>query len=443
MKHLWRIALLVLVLAGVAIWWLARPAEALYTTEQLSGREPVIAKPVTSLIPGVTIPDVVGWPGTETPTPASGFAVQPFATGLNHPRNLLVLPNGDVLVAESAAPPREESGGVRDWIAGLLMKKSTGAGASANRVTLLRDTTGDGRADQRKVLIGTGLNSPFGLAWANGTLFVANTDSLLAYPFQPGQTSVGPAQKLLDLPAGAPNYHWTKDVVASPDGRTLWISVGSNSNIGENGAAAEQNRAAVLQFERDKGRVRIWTSGMRNPTNLAVDPRSGELWAVVNERDALGPDLVPDYLALVEFGADYGWPGFYWGGYEDRRVTTRNPARREYVRRPDFGLGAHVAPIGLDFATDLRFGPRFARGAFVGRHGSWNRQPPAGYDVVFVPFNDRGFPTGKPINVLGGFLTGDGEAARGRPAGVALDRSGGLLVVDDAGNRIWRLTAAR
>ena len=243
MKHVWRIALLALVIAALALWWLSRPAEALHTTDQLSGREPVIAKPVTGLIPGVTIPDVVGWAGDETPRPAAGFAVWSFASGLDHPRNLLVLPNGDVLVAESAAPPKQESGGLRERIAGLLMQKSTGAGASANRVTLLRDTTGDGRADQRTVLIGTGLNSPFGLVWANGTLFVANTDSLLAYPFQPGQTSVGPPQKLLDLPANAPNYHWTKDVVASPDGRTLWISVGSNSNVGEDGAAAEQKTA--------------------------------------------------------------------------------------------------------------------------------------------------------------------------------------------------------
>ncbi len=442
LKHVWRVVLLFLVLGGLAVWWLARPTLAEYTTEQLSGVDPVIASPETRLIPNIVVPDVVGWSGSEAPTPARGFAVRPFATGLDHPRNLLVLPNGDVLVAESAAPPRTESGGVRDWIAGLLMSRSTGGAASANRVTLLRDTDGDGRADQRTALISTGLDSPFGLDHKAGTLFVANTDSLMAYPFTPGQTRVGPGQKLMDLPANPPNYHWTRDVVASDDGRTVWISVGSNSNVGEDGYDAEVNRAAILELERARGRVRVWTAGMRNPTHLAVDPRTGLLWAVVNERDELGSDLVPDYLTVAEFGANYGWPGYYWGGYEDRRVPTRNPALKSYIRRPDYALGAHTAPIGLAFARDLRFGPRFARGAFVARHGSWNRSPPAGYDVVFVPFRETGYPTGKPVEVLGGFLNGKGDA-RGRPAGVALDTRGGLLVADDAGNRIWRVTAAR
>ena len=441
-KHIWRLALLFLVLGAVTVWWLSRPTEALHTTAELSGVDPVIAKPVTRLIPNVVIPDIVGWTGDEKPTPAQGFAVQEFARGLDHPRNLLVLPNGDVLVVESAAPAKPEgSGGIRDWIASRLMSQATGGATSANRVTLLRDTDGDGRADQRTALIASGLNSPFGLAYREGTLFVANTDSLLAYPFTPGSTTVGAPKKLADLPANAPNYHWTKDVAVSDDGESVWVSVGSNSNIGENGAAAEERRAGVLEYRPETGQTRIWASGMRNPTNLEVDPRTGRLWAVVNERDELGGDLVPDYLALAQFGSDYGWPGFYWGGYDDYRVETRNLAREEYTRRPDFGLGAHVAPIGLDFATDARFGPRFARGVFIGRHGSWNRSPPAGYDVVFVGFNAQGFPTGKPVPVLDGFLV-DGEA-RGRPAGVALDRSGGLLVADDAGNRVWRVTAAR
>ena len=442
-KHVWRIALLFLVLGALAVWWLAQPTEAKHTTDQLSGVDPVIATPVTRLIPDVSIPTVVGWSGAQTPTPARGFTVQPFAAGLDHPRNLLVLPNGDVLVAESAAPPKPEgAGGIRDWIASRLMSKSTGGATSANRVTLLRDTDGDGRADRRTALIATGLNSPFGLAYRDGTLFVANTDSLLAYPFTPGATTVGAPRKLADLPANAPNYHWTKDVAVSDDGESVWVSVGSNSNIGEDGADNERNRAAILELQPKTGQTRIWASGLRNPTNLATDPRTGRLWAIVNERDELGGDLVPDYLALAQFGSDYGWPGFYWGGYDDYRVETRNLARKEYTRRPDFGLGAHVAPIGLDFATDGRFGPRFARGVFIGRHGSWNRSPPAGYDVVFVGFNAQGFPTGKPVPVLDGFLDGEGQA-RGRPAGVALDRSGGLLVADDAGNRVWRVTAAR
>ena len=441
-KHVWRLALLFLVLGGLALWWLSQPTTAKYTTDQLSGTDPVIAQPVTRLIPDVVIPEIVGWTGREAPTPAEGFAVTAFADKLDHPRNLLVLPNGDVLVAESAAPSKPEgSGGIRDWIASRLMSKSTGGATSANRITLLRDTDGDGRADQRTGLITTGLNSPFGMDWRDGTLFVANTDSLVAYPYTPGAGTVGPARRIASLPANAPNYHWTKDVVAADDG-TFWVSVGSNSNIGENGAEAEQNRAAVLQIRPERGDSRIWTTGMRNPTNLALDPRTGRLWATVNERDELGGDLVPDYLAVAEFGGDYGWPGFYWRLYDDTRVTTRNVARKEYVRRPDFALGAHVAPIGLDFATDARFGPAFARGVFIGRHGSWNRKPAAGYDVVFVRFDERGFPVGKPVEVLGGFLTGTGEA-RGRPAGVALDRAGGLLVADDAGNRVWRVTAAR
>ncbi len=439
-KHVWRVALLFLVLGAVALWWLSRPTQAKYTTEQLSGVEPVIASPENRLIPNIVVPDIVGWSGDAAPTPAAGLAVQPFAAGLDHPRNLLVLPNGDVLVAESAAPPKTEPGGLRDWVAGFLMDKATGGATSANRVTLLRDTDGDGRADQRTALIATGLNSPFGLDYKAGTLFVANTDGLMAYPFTPGQTRVGAGARLMSLPAGSPNYHWTKDVVASDDGRTIWVSVASNSNIGENGYDAESNRANILELDRTTGRVRVWTAGLRNPTHMAVDPRTGRLWVVVNERDELGSDLVPDYLAEAEFGANFGWPGYYWGGIDDVRVTTRNPALKGYIRRPDFALGAHTAPLGLAFARDAALGARFARGVFVARHGSWNRSPPAGYDVVFVPFNDRGFPVGKSVPVLGGFLTADGDA-RGRPTGVAVEARGGLLVADDAGNRIWRVTA--
>lgn len=439
-KHIWRVGLLLVILAAVSIWWLAQPTQAKYTTEQLSGREPILAGPQTRLIPNIVVPDIIGWAEGQTPVPAAGLGVEPFAAGLDHPRNLLVLPNGDVLVAESAAPPSLESGGIRDWIAGLLMSKATGGATSANRVTLLRDTDGDGRADQRTALIQAGLNSPFGLDYKAGTLFVANTDSLMIYPFDPGQTEVGPGQKLMSLPASAPNYHWTKDVVAFDDGQTVWVSVGSNSNIGENGYEAEANRANVLELERATGRVRVWTAGMRNPTHMAVDPRTGKLWAVVNERDELGGDLVPDYLAEVEFGANYGWPGYYWGGIDDVRVETRNRALKGYIKRPDFALGAHTAPLGLAFARDEKLGTRFARGAFVARHGSWNRSPPAGYDVVFVPFDERGYPTAKPVPVLGGFLTKDGDA-RGRPTGVAVDGHGGLLIADDAGNTIWRVAA--
>lgn len=441
-KHVWRVALLILVLGALALWWLAQPTRANYTTDQLSGVEPVLAPPETRLIPNIVVPDIVGWAAGEAPTPAPGLSVQPFATGLDHPRNLLVLPNGDVLVAESAAPPSSDSGGIRDWIAGLLMDRATGGATSANRVTLLRDTDGDGRADQRTALIANGLNSPFGLDYRDGTLFVANTDGLMTYPFTPGQTRVGPGTRLMALPANAPNYHWTKDVVVSEDGGTIWVSVGSNSNIGENGFDAEVNRANILELDRATGRVRVWTAGMRNPTHMALDPRTGKLWAVVNERDELGSDLVPDYLAEAEFGANYGWPGYYWGGFDDRRVATRNPALKGYIKRPDYALGAHTAPLGLTFARDARLGARYARGAFVARHGSWNRSPPAGYDVVFVPFNDRGYPTGKPVPVLGGFLTNEGDA-RGRPTGVAVDGRGGLLVADDAGDVVWRVSAGR
>ena len=370
-----------------------------------------------------------GWPVGAKPVAPDGRAVTAFASGLEHPRWLHVLPNGDVLVAETNAPKRpEDEKGLKGRVMQLVMKKAGAAVPSANRITLLRDADGDGVAETRSVFL-ENLNSPFGMALVGSDLYVANTDAVVRFPYTKDQLKiVGQGTKLVDLPAGARNHHWTKNLIASPDGSKLYVTVGSNSNVAEHGMAEEEGRAAIWEVDTKTGRHRVLASGLRNPNGLAWEPKSGKLWTVVNERDELGSDLVPDYLTLVRDGGFYGWPYSYFGRHVDERVKPPRPDLVAKALVPDYALGSHVAPLGLAFAAD---------GAYIGQHGSWNRRPLAGYNVVFVPFRD-GKPSGAPREVLTGFLSPEQEAY-GRPVGVALDKRGGLLVADDVGNTVWRL----
>jgi glucose/arabinose dehydrogenase len=410
---------------------------------ELMGKAPVLKQMRREAFPTINIAKVIGWQGAAKPTPAAGLSVNAFADKLDHPRWVYVLPNGDVLVAESTQPAREAID-LQDRLARHLIKDANGSTVSANRISLLRDVDHDGVAEFRSVLLNAdnGLYSPFGMALVGETLYVANTNALLAFPYKPGDTKItAKGEKILDLPAGAPNNHWTRNVIASKDGKSLYVSVGSNSNIGENGLESEKNRANILEvYPKDK-KFRIYAAGLRNPNGMALDPINGYLWTTVNERDMLGSDGPPDYLAWVDEGAFFGWPWFYWGGYLDDRVKPEAMEKRGYSRRPEYALGSHTASLGLAFADKARLGSAFARGAFIGQHGSWNRSPASGYKVIYVPFNDRGFAEGKAVDVLTGFLTPQGEA-QGRPAGVTIDRQGALLVADDSGNRIWRVSSA-
>jgi glucose/arabinose dehydrogenase len=405
------------------------------------GPRPQLPAPNPTLLPTVKIARATGWPAGATPAAAPGLAVNAFATGLDHPRWLFVLPNGDVLVAETNAPPKPEGRtGIKAWIM-QLMKKRAGAGTpSANRITLLRDADGDGIAETRSVLL-QGLNSPFGMALVGPDLYVANTDALMRFAYRAGETQItAPGVKVADLPAGPINHHWTKNVIASLDGKRLYVTVGSNSNVAENGMQNEVNRAAILEVDPASGRTRVFASGLRNPNGLAWQPHSGELWTAANERDEIGSDLVPDYMTSVKDGAFYGWPYSYFGQHVDARVTPQRPDLVALALAPDYALGAHTASLGLAFYEGKLLPRRFAGGAFVGQHGSWNRNPRSGYKVIFVPFAD-GRPAGPPEDVLSGFLSPEGEAL-GRPVGVAVDRAGALLVADDVGNVVWRVTPA-
>ncbi len=403
------------------------------------GDAPQLPKPNPTLIPTVNIAPAVGWPDGTAPTAAAGFQVSAFAAGLDHPRWLHVLPNGDVLVAETNAPPKPQDGqGIKGAVMKSVMKKAGAGVPSANRISLLRDADGDGIAEMRTVLL-AGLNSPFGMSLVEDRLYIANSDALVVVPYQNGATRIDAAPRLVAaLPAGPINHHWTKNVIASADGLHLYVTVGSNSNAAENGIEAEQNRAAILEVDADDGEMRVFASGLRNPVGLAWQPTTGALWAVVNERDEIGSDLVPDYLTSVQRGAFYGWPYSYYGQHVDTRVT---PARADLVASaiaPDYALGAHVAALGLAFYDSEIFPARYRGGAFIGEHGSWNRKPRSGYKVVFVPFAN-GKPNGYPEDILTGFVDGDGNA-RGRPVGVVVDRQGALLVADDVGNTVWRVT---
>lgn len=431
--------LLLAVLAGVALWF-AQPDVARLPVSAVSGARPRITEPRNQLWPTIKVADVVGWQGSAMPKPAAGLAVQPFARGLYHPRWLLTLPNGDVLVAESNSPKRNV-GGITGLVMGWLLNKAGAGVPSANRITLLRDANGDGVAEQRSVLI-AGLNSPMGMALLDGQLYIANTDALVRVPFTPGQTKITATPETVVRYPGGGN-HWARTVLPSADGKRLYVTVGSASNIAENGTDEEVNRACILEVDPATKTMRIFASGLRNPQGLALEPKSKRLWTTVNERDMLGSDLAPDYLTGVEFGDFYGWPYYYWGGYPDDRVEPKRPDLQEYSKRPDYALGPHTASLGLAFAAGAKLGPALADGAFIGQHGSWNRVPVSGYKVVYVPFGENGFPQkgARAVDVLTGFLDAQGRA-QGRPVGVALDGAGALLVADDVGNVIWRVRAA-
>ncbi|MES2861222.1 MAG: sorbosone dehydrogenase family protein [Pseudomonadota bacterium] len=407
------------------------------------GANPQLVEPHKNLlIPTVNIAPAVGWPAGVMPTAPAGFRVQAFASGLDHPRWIYRLPNGDLLVAETNAPPNPEkkSEGIRGWVMGLVMKRAGATPPSPNRISLLRDADGDGVAETKTVFL-QNLTSPFGMALVGDRLFVANADAVVAFPYQTGQTQITAAPvKIADLPAGR-NHHWTKSLVASADGRKLYVGVGSNSNIGENGMDEETGRAAIHEIDIATGAQRVFASGLRNPVGLAWQPDSRALWVAVNERDELGNDLVPDYMTSVRDGAFYGWPYSYYGQTVDRRVQPQNPALVASAIAPDYALGAHTASLGLTFYEGTAFPAAYHHGAFVGQHGSWNREPKAGYKVVFVPFAN-GTPAGPPQDFLTGFLNGEGEAM-GRPVGVQTDRTGALLVADDVGNVIWRVAPSR
>ena len=406
------------------------------------GPHPQLPPPHETLIPTLHAAPARGWDDGGKPVAAEGLSVTAFASKLDHPRMLYVLPNGDVLVAETNAPPKPDDGkGIKGWVTKLVQKRAGAAVPSANRITLLRDTNGDGVADMRSVFL-KGLNSPFGMVVVGNDLYVADTDAVLRFPYTPGVTQItAPGEKLLDLPAGTINHHWTKNLIASPDGSKLYVAVGSNSNAAENGIDKEAGRAAIWEVDRTTGAHRVFASGLRNPCGLAWEPSTGALWTSVNERDELGSDLVPDYITSVKDGAFYGWPYSYYGQHVDGRVKPPNPQLVARAILPDYAVGAHTASLGLASATGLGWPAKFSDGMFVGQHGSWNRKPRSGYKVIFVPFTN-GKPSGAPIDVLTGFLSQDGDA-QGRPVGLATDKRGGLLVADDVGNTVWRVVATR
>jgi glucose/arabinose dehydrogenase len=408
--------------------------------EATVGPDPQLPPPQKSLIPTVHVAPASGWPVGAQPTAADGLAVTAFATALEHPRWIYVLPNGDVLVAESASPGTEPSKGIRAWYQKKAMKKAGSAVPSANRITLLRDADGDGVPETRTVFL-EGLYSPFGMALIGEYFYVANADAVVRYPYKTGETRItAAAQKVTDLPAGI-NHHWTKNLIPTSDGSKLYVTVGSNSNVAEKGMEIEEGRAAIWEVDLQKNSKRLYATGLRNPVGLAWDRESGALWTVVNERDELGDDLVPDYLTSVQDGAFYGWPYSYYGANIDKRVNPQRPDLVAKAIKPDYALGSHVAALGLAASDGNALPKTFAKGMFIGQHGSWNRKPRSGYNVVFVPF-DAGKPAGKPIDVLTGFVSADGKAY-GRPVGVAIDKRGALLVADDVGNAVWRVTGAR
>ncbi|MCC8972347.1 PQQ-dependent sugar dehydrogenase [Bradyrhizobium brasilense] len=394
------------------------------------------------LMPPMHVASVVGWNQGEKPKVPETLQINALATGLQHPRSLYVLPNGDVLVVESKAPGTEPIKRPKDFIMKWVESWATSGGdtGESNRITLLRGAKGDGKPEVQSVFLDH-LHSPFGVALVGNDLYVANTDAIIRYPYHEGDTKITePGQTLTQLPGGPIDHHWTKSLVASPDGALLYVGVGSNSNITENGIEAEKNRAAILEVDRVTGRWKIFASGLRNPNGLTFEPQSHALWAVVNERDEIGPNLVPDYLTSVKQGGFYGWPYSYFGQNVDPRVQPQRPDLVEKAIVPDYALSSHVAPLGLAFATGDGLPAPYRDGAFVGEHGSWNRPQLNGYKVVYVPFAD-GHPNGPTQDVVTGFLNEDGKS-RGRPVGLAFDKSGALLIADDVGNTVWRVTGS-
>ncbi len=431
-------------LLGVLVFALAACGEvAKLPVSAGIGPTPTLPPPNKTLIPTVNIAPAKGWPSGATPQAAAGLRVAAFASELDHPRWLYVLPNGDVLVAETNAPPKPEAGfSIKGWVMGMVMKRAGAAVPSANRITLLRDTNGDGVADLRSVLL-EGLNSPFGMTLIGNDLYVANADAVLRFPYAADDQRIATAGvKVLDLPGGPINHHWTKNLIASADGTKLYVTVGSNSNVAERGMAVETGRAAIWEVDVKSGAHRIFASGLRNPNGLAWELKTGALWTVVNERDEIGSDLVPDYMTSVKDGAFYGWPYSYYGQHVDERVKPPQPDLVAKAIAPDYALGAHTAPLGLASSVGTTLPAVFASGMFIGQHGSWNRKPHSGYKVIFVPFNNGKPANNQPVDVLTGFLSPEGNAF-GRPVGVVLDKHGALLVADDVGNVIWRVTAQR
>lgn len=414
---------------------------ATLSVRQGSGPNPVLPAPDPSLIPIVNIAPAVGWLAGETPIAAPGLEVEAYATGLDHPRWLYVLPNGDVLVAETNAPVRpQDSTGIKGLVQDMVMKRAGTAVPSPDRITLLRDANRNGLVEERHVFLDD-LHSPFGMVLIGDDFYVANTDAVLRFPYQKGDTRItAPGVKIADLPAGPINHHWTKSLIASPDGTKLYVGVGSNSNVGENGMAVETNRAAILEIDIASGATRVYASGLRNPVGMDWQPDSGALWVAVNERDELGSDLVPDYMTAVREGGFYGWPYSYYGDHIDPRVEPQRPDLVARAIVPDYALGPHTASLGLAFYDAELLPSHYRGGAFIGQHGSWNRNPPSGYKLVFVPF-ENGRPSGPVEDVLSGFLDAKGQA-QGRPVGVAIAKDGAVLLADDVGNAVWRVVPA-
>lgn len=429
--------------AAFAVLLVGGCSESEFDVSQQYGSDPVLPPPESSLIPDLRIAEVVGWQEGQAPAVAEGLVATVYAGDLANPRTVHTLPNGDVLVVQSKAPPGKPLNRPKDIIRGFIMSLAAGGGGEppkeTNLITLLRDTNRDGQVDERRDLL-TGLTSPFGVAWHDGTLYVAAADAVLAYPYQLGQAAIdSPPRLLTALPGGPINHHWTKDLALSPDGRYLYASVGSNSNAGERGLEAEKGRAAIWQIDRETGAARVFASGLRNPNGLNFHPETGELWTVVNERDELGPNLVPDYLTSVRDGGFYGWPWSYYGQNVDVRVRPQRPDLVEQAIKPDYALTSHVAALGLAFTNGSAMPEAFRNGAFVGNRGSWNRKIFNGYKVIYVPFQN-GKPSGMPVEVVTGFLNGD--EVRGRPVGLAIDGTGALLIADDSGNTVWRIASA-
>jgi len=432
-----------LVVAGAVVIFTAGDTATL-PQEAGYGAKPNLPPPHPTFIPTINQAGTAPWTNGAMPKPADGLKVQAFARGLDHPRWLLVLPNGDVLLAETNSPPKpDDAKGFRGFVAGVIMGAAGAKTDSPNKIVLLRDTDGDGVADKRFDFL-TGLNSPFGMTLVGATLYVANTDAVVKVPYHEGDTHISATpQKVVDLPGGTINHHWTKNVIASPDGSKLYVSVGSNSNVGENGMAVEEGRAAIWEIDLASGAHRVFAFGIRNPVGLDFLPGTNVLWTAVNERDEIGSDLVPDYMTSVKDGGFYGWPYSYYGQHVDTRIQPQRPDLVAKAIVPDYALGAHTASLGLTFSDKARLGAAYAHGIFIGQHGSWNRNPRAGYRVIFVPFTgskpSEG-PSGMPREVLTGFLNGDGKA-QGRPVGVTIAKDGALLVADDVGNTVWRVSA--
>ena len=426
--------------SALALLLLAACSPKIASPNTQYGANPALPKPHQYLIPPMRVPPGVGWKNGAAPVVPAGLKIQTFASGFEHPRMVYTLPNGDVLVVETNGPPAPIYR-PKDYIEGKVKALAGSSAPAGNRIILLRDSKGTGVPDVRTVFIDH-LNSPFGVVLVGGDLYVADTDAILRFPYVPGETRIAsPGVKLTDLPAGPIDHHWTKSLTVNADGSKLYVGVGSNSNITENGMAAEVGRAAIWEVNRQTGFKRIYASGLRNPTGVAFEPQTGKLWAIVNERDEIGPNLVPDYLTSVRDGGFYGWPYSYFGRHVDRRVEPQRPDLVASAIAPDYALSSHVAPLGLVFTQASSLPSAYRDGALISEHGSWDRSPLNGYKIVYVPFQN-GRPSGPPQDVVTGFLTRDQADAQGRPVGLAFDHTGALLIADDVGNTVWRVSAA-